>query len=56
MGMAEKEQQAREVLLDRIIKVTPGSGSAANVLRLAEAYAWLSSQAQPHGGSSGEPK
>jgi hypothetical protein len=44
--------EAQKVILDRIVQLGPHVLTSDGVLRLAEAYAWVVSPAQPHGGST----
>ena len=44
---------ARAALLEAITRTTR-EGSSNVVLRLAEAYAWVSDPSQPHGGKSAD--
>jgi hypothetical protein len=46
---------ARRALLEAIER-TAREGSSNVVLRLAEAYAWVTAPDQPHGGSAGVEK
>ncbi len=48
--MADSADTADKILelIDRIVEK---NGSSEQVLRLAEAYAWLCAPAQPHGGN-----
>jgi hypothetical protein len=50
---AEKQKwdQARDAILDRILELAKEEGKSHVVLNLAEAYAWLSSPGQSHGGN-----
>lgn len=47
--MATKDE-AKQAILDEIVRTV--NGPSAYVLHLAEAYAWLNSPSQSHGGSS----
>ena len=49
--MATFEETA-QALLDAIYGMAVGNGSSLRILRLAEAYAWVTSPSQPHGGSA----
>jgi hypothetical protein len=49
--MATKEE-TREALYDRIAELAPKVSTPKGVNELAEAFAWLTSPAQPHGGST----
>jgi hypothetical protein len=44
------EEGVRKLLLDRITAIGEGQTSALTLLVLAEAFAWLTAPAQPHGG------
>jgi hypothetical protein len=46
------EAEARQAIIDNVAKNAP-SATGPYLLRLAEALAWVSAPAQPHGGSSG---
>lgn len=48
-------EDARRALLEAIAR-TAREGSSNVVLRLAEAYAWVSAPDQPHGGSAAAEK
>jgi hypothetical protein len=48
-------EDARRALLEAIAR-TAREGSSNVVLRLAEAYAWVTAPDQPHGGSAGVEK
>jgi hypothetical protein len=43
--------EAQDAVLGAIVDAVSRQASGADVRDLAEAYAWLVSQAQPHGGS-----
>jgi ribosomal protein L20 len=51
-----EEKSIRQLLIDRIAELASDRKEAVSysntILTLAEAYAWLTVPAQPHGGSS----
>ena len=47
------EAAAREAILRAVAEQAPKAPNATTLLRLAEAYAWAISPAQPHGGTDG---
>lgn len=51
--LAPQIEEARMAVLEAITR-TAREGSSNVVLRLAEAYAWLTCPDQPHGGSQPE--
>lgn len=46
------DDEARQALIDTIAKLAP-KADAQNLMRLAEAWAWITNPAQPHGGGKG---
>lgn len=46
------EDEARQALIDAIAKMAPKVARPSSLLQLAEASAWLSAPAQPHGSNS----
>ncbi len=54
-----KRNEAAEAILEQIVEIratdiSPGT-KATILLRLAEAYAWVSNPNQPHGGAAAPP-
>ncbi len=54
-GLEVEIEDARRALLEAIAR-TAREGSSNVVLRLAEAYAWVTEPDQPHGGSGAGEK
>ncbi len=54
-GLEVEIEDARRALLEAIAR-TAREGSSNVVLRLAEAYAWVTEPDQPHGGSAAGEK
>jgi hypothetical protein len=50
------QDQAREALLDRIVELAPRTSSTESLVTLAEAYAWVISPHQTHGGKTTIPE
>lgn len=44
--------EVREALLDKIEKLTKTATAPSRIVELAEAFAWVQSPNQPHGGGN----
>lgn len=49
--MGDLRAEAHDELLKRIAAIAKNTTNATVLLKLAEAYAWVSSPNQPHGGT-----
>lgn len=41
---------AREAIIEQLVHMAQTAKNSATILRLAEAYAWMTDPSQPHGG------